>query len=133
MAGTFAGKGIWQAGLRQKEFKVEKLTEQQCEVCRIGAPLATAEEIAGFKPQIPEWQVVTVDGVQRLSRTFIWRNFAEALAFTNRVGTLAEAEGHHPLLITEWGKVTVQWWTHKIKGLHRNDLIMAAKTDALME
>jgi 4a-hydroxytetrahydrobiopterin dehydratase len=68
-----------------------------------------------------------------LSRTFIWRNFAEALAFTNRVGTLAEAEGHHPLLITEWGKVTVQWWTHKIKGLHRNDLIMAAKTDALME
>lgn len=112
---------------------MEKLTEQQCEVCRIGAPVATAEEIAGFMPQIPEWQVITVDGVQRLTRTFIWRNFAEALAFSNRVGTLAEAEGHHPLLITEWGKVTVQWWTHKIKGLHRNDLIMAAKTDALLE
>jgi 4a-hydroxytetrahydrobiopterin dehydratase len=76
--------------------------------------------------------VVTVDGVQRLSRTFVWPNFAEALAFTDRVGALAEAEGHHPLLITEWGKVTVQWWTHKIKGLHRNDLIMAAKTDALL-
>lgn len=133
MGGPLAGKRIRRAGHRQKESKVEKLTEQQCEVCRIGAPLATAEEIAGFKPQIPEWQVITVDGVQRLSRTFIWGNFAEALAFTNRIGTLAEAEGHHPRLITEWGKVTVQWWTHKIKGLHRNDLIMAAKTDALRE
>jgi 4a-hydroxytetrahydrobiopterin dehydratase len=66
-----------------------------------------------------------------LSRSFTFRNFAEALAFTNRVGALAEAEGHHPALFTEWGKVTVQWWTHKLKGLHRNDLIMAAKTDAL--
>ena len=57
--------------------------------------------------------------------------FAAALAFTNRVGALAEAEGHHPALLTEWGHVTVTWWTHKIRGLHRNDFIMAAKTDAL--
>jgi len=56
---------------------------------------------------------------------------ADALAFTNRVGALAEAEGHHPALLTEWGRVTVTWWTHKIRGLHRNDFIMAAKTDAL--
>jgi 4a-hydroxytetrahydrobiopterin dehydratase len=111
---------------------MEKLSEQKCEVCRVGAPLATEEEIANFRPQIPDWQIRTVDGIKRLSRTYRFRNFAEALKFTNRVGELAEAEGHHPAIVTEWGKVTVQWWTHKIKGLHRNDLIMAAKTDALL-
>jgi 4a-hydroxytetrahydrobiopterin dehydratase len=111
---------------------MEKLSEQKCEVCRVGAPLATEEEIANFRPQIPDWQIRTVDGIKRLSRTYRFRNFDEALKFTNRVGELAEAEGHHPAIVTEWGKVTVQWWTHKIKGLHRNDLIMAAKTDALL-
>ena len=57
------------------------------------------------------------------------KNFREALAFTNQVGEIAEAQGHHPGLLTEWGKVTVTWWTHKINGLHKNDFIMAAKTD----
>ena len=60
-------------------------------------------------------------------------NFVDALAFTNRVGQIAEEEDHHPALLTEWGKVTVSWWTHKIRGLHRNDLIMGAKTDELYE
>jgi pterin-4a-carbinolamine dehydratase len=64
-------------------------------------------------------------------RAFEFPSFADALAFTNRVGALAEKEGHHPALLTEWGRVTVTWWTHKIRGLHRNDFIMAAKTDAL--
>ncbi len=112
---------------------MEKLSEQKCEVCRTGAPRATSEEIARFRPQIPDWEIVTVCGIELLSRSFTFRNFAEALAFTNKVGALAEAEGHHPAIFTEWGKVTVQWWTHKINGLHRNDLIMAAKTDTLME
>ncbi|TPW09733.1 MAG: pterin-4-alpha-carbinolamine dehydratase [Halothiobacillaceae bacterium] len=67
-----------------------------------------------------------------LSRTFIFPNFVEALAFTHKVGQLAEHEGHHPALLTEWGKVTVTWWTHKIKGLHVNDFVMAAKTDQLI-
>ena len=67
----------------------------------------------------------------RLVRTFTLPNFRAALAFTQRVGELAEEEGHHPAILTEWGKVTVSWWTHKIKGLHKNDFIMAAKTDAL--
>jgi 4a-hydroxytetrahydrobiopterin dehydratase len=75
--------------------------------------------------------VVEHDGIARLERAFGFPTFADALAFTNRVGTLAEAEGHHPALLTEWGRVTVTWWTHKIRGLHRNDFIMAAKTDAL--
>ena len=111
---------------------MEKLTEQQCQVCRVGAPLATTDEIAQFHPQIAEWEIITTESVERISRTFKFANFIEALEFTNQVGELAEAEGHHPAIITEWGKVTVQWWTHKIKGLHRNDLIMAAKTDALL-
>ncbi|MEP0825876.1 MAG: 4a-hydroxytetrahydrobiopterin dehydratase, partial [Nitrososphaera sp.] len=65
-------------------------------------------------------------------KSFAFKDFAEALAFTNRVGAIAEQEGHHPDILTEWGKVTVSWWTHKIKGLHKNDFIMAAKTDALL-
>jgi 4a-hydroxytetrahydrobiopterin dehydratase len=82
-------------------------------------------------PSVPEWQVLEVDGIPRLQRTFKFKNFVQALDFTNKVGELAEAEDHHPALLTEWGKVTVAWWTHKIKGLHRNDFIMAAKTDSI--
>jgi len=88
-------------------------------------------EIAGLKPEVPDWTVVEKDGIPRLERQFKLKNFAQALEFTNRVGEIAEAEDHHPALLTEWGRVTVTWWTHKIKGLHRNDFIMAAKTDDL--
>ena len=91
----------------------------------------TDEEIAELKSQIPDWQIVERDGIRRLERVFRLKNFAQALEFTNRVGALAEAEGHHPALLTQWGSVTVTWWTHKIRGLHRNDFIMAAKTDRL--
>ena len=89
----------------------------------------TPEEIAALHPQVAEWDLVEVDGVSRLRRDFEFPDFAAALAFTNLVGALAEAEGHHPALLTEWGRVTVSWWTHKIRGLHRNDFVMAAKTD----
>ena len=84
-----------------------------------------------MKPQIPDWQIVERDGIRRLERVFRLKDFAQALAFTNKVGAIAEAEGHHPALLTQWGSVTVTWWTHKIRGLHRNDFIMAAKTDRL--
>jgi 4a-hydroxytetrahydrobiopterin dehydratase len=72
------------------------------------------------------------DGIQRLERVFTTKDFVEALSFTNRIGALAEDEGHHPAILTEWGRVTVTLWTHKIHGLHRNDFIMAAKIDALL-
>ena len=81
--------------------------------------------------QLPAWSVDAGTGVDRLQRVFTFKNFADALAFTNRVGAVAEANDHHPLIITEWGRVTVQWWTHAIKGLHINDFILAAKTDEL--
>jgi 4a-hydroxytetrahydrobiopterin dehydratase len=110
---------------------VERLTEQKCVACRRDAPTATDEEIAELHPQIPDWDLVELDGIKRLQRVFPADDFAEALAFTSQIGELAEEEGHHPALLTEWGKTTVTWWTHKIKGLHRNDFIMAAKTDEL--
>jgi len=112
---------------------VDKLYTDKCEACRQGAPTVTAEEIRLLMPQIPEWRIIEQEGIQRLVRCFTFRNFVEALAFTNKVGEIAEAEGHHPDLLTEWGKVTVTWWSHKIKGLHRNDFIMAAKSDRLYE
>ena len=110
----------------------KNLADQKCEACRVGAPLATAAEIAEFMPKIPGWGIIEADGIKRLTRTFNFADFREALRFTNAVGAIAEEEGHHPAVLTEWGRVTVTWWTHKIRGLHVNDFIMAAKTDALI-
>jgi len=108
-----------------------QLTRMRCEACRRDSPRVTAQEEAEFAPQVPHWTRREVDGVARLERTFRFPDFAAALDFTNLVGALAEAEDHHPAILTEWGRVTVGWWTHKIGGLHRNDYIMAAKTDEL--
>ena len=108
------------------------LSQLKCVACRGGEPSLTKAQIIEFQPQVPEWQIREVDGVKRLERVFKLKNFVEALAFTNKIGTIAEEESHHPLIVTEWGRVTVQWWTHKIKGLHQNDFIMAAKTDELI-
>lgn len=110
---------------------MDALKQQKCVACRADSPRVTEAEIAEFKPQIPDWQMVEREGIPRLERVYKFPNFAEALAFTQKVGALAEEEDHHPALLTEWGRVTVTWFTHKIKGLHRNDFIMAAKTDSL--
>ena len=107
------------------------LTGMKCVACRRDAPKVTEAEIAEYQPQVSDWELIERDEIKRLERIFQFDGFAQALVFTNRVGELAEEEGHHPALLTEWGKVTVTWWTHKIRGLHRNDFIMAAKTDAL--
>ncbi len=108
---------------------METLSQLKCTACRRGEPTVTDAEIAELHPQVPAWEIVERDGIRRLERVFTFDNFVRALGFTNTVGELAEAEGHHPALLTEWGRVTVTWWTHKIRGLHRNDFIMAAKTD----
>lgn len=111
---------------------MSELHQLKCAACRTGQPTLSESEIAEMQPQVPEWRVIRAKDIPRLERVFKFKDFAEALDFTNRVGALAEEEGHHPLIITEWGRVTVQWWTHKIGGLHRNDFIMAAKTDRLL-
>ena len=108
------------------------LSQQICSACQVGAPLATQEQIEQFMPQLPEWKIIEVDGVKQLQRVYTFKNFVEAIAFSNKVGEIAELEGHHPAILTEWGRVTVSWWSHKIKGVHVNDFIMAVRTDALL-
>ncbi len=110
---------------------VTALTRERCTACRPDSPAVSAAELPALLREIPAWRVVEREGVRRLERLFTFPDFAAALAFSNRVGAAAEAEGHHPALLTEWGRVTVTWWTHAIGGLHRNDFIMAARTDAL--
>ena len=107
------------------------LAAGKCIACRRGDPALSEHEISDLLPQIPDWQINEIDGVKRLQRIFKLKNFLEALEFTNRIGGIAEEEDHHPLISTEWGKVTVQWWTHVVGGLHKNDFIMAAKTEIL--
>ena len=112
---------------------MDKLTQEKCVACRGDAPKLTDSEIAQLKSEALEWQVVTEEAIPRLKRVFSFKNFAAALAFTQKIGELSESEGHHPAILTEWGRVTISWWTHKIRGLHRNDFIMAAKTDVFFE
>ena len=102
-----------------------------CQACRAGAPLVSQDEIATYMSQLTGWEIVVADGINHLEKTYKFKNFDHSLQFTNMVGAIAEAEKHHPAILTEWGKVTVTWWTHKIAGLHANDFIMAAKTDGI--
>lgn len=108
-----------------------ELTQQGCEACRPDAPKVTPEEQESLLAELDGWGIVDKKGVLQLLKVYDFDNFEQALTFTNAVGQLAEAAGHHPALLTEWGRVTVRWWTHKIRGLHKNDFIMAAKTDHL--
>ena len=111
---------------------MDALTKEKCTACRRDSPRVTEAEMLELKPQIPEWTLLEREGIERLERVYRFANFAEALGFTNRVGALAEEESHHPAILTEWGRVTVTLWTHKIRGLHRNDFILAAKVDSLL-
>ena len=108
-----------------------ELTGATCVPCRSGAPALTAAEILELLPRVPEWRVEESAGIQRLRREFAFPDFRSAMAFAVAVGELAEREGHHPDLHVAWGKVGVETWTHKIRGLHLNDFILAAKTDAI--
>lgn len=110
---------------------MSSLVQLKCSACRGDEPPLAGEEIEDLVLQVPEWKLVERDGIKRLERTFKFRNFADALVFVNQVGQIAEEEGHHPVIELTWGRVTVTWYTHKIKGLHQNDFIMAAKTDEL--
>lgn len=107
----------------------DELAGKTCIPCRGGVPPLTAAEAENFRKQTPKWEVT--DGATWLRRAFKFRNFAEALDFVNRVGALAEAESHHPDIALGWGYADVSLQTHKIKGLHENDFIMAAKIDRL--
>jgi len=110
---------------------MKKLSTQVCEACRADAPLLTQEEILSLMPEVEGWQITVEDDLQKLTRVFKTKNYRQSLSFTNDVAALAEEANHHPLLVLEYASVTVEWWSHKIKGLHKNDFIMAAKTSEL--
>ena len=105
------------------------LVQKSCVPCRGGVPPLGLAEAENLRRQVPSWELS--EGALRIERTFRFKNFRESLAFVNGVGELAESEGHHPDVCFGWGYATVTLFTHKIKGLHENDFIMAAKIDRL--
>lgn len=108
----------------------ESLVEKSCVPCQGGIPPLDPAEAERLAAQIPGWSLL--DGGRRLERSYRFGDFAETLAFVNALGALAESEFHHPDICFGWGSCTVNWQTKKISGLHENDFIMAAKTDALI-
>ena len=112
---------------------MENLTSQKCEACQADAPKVTDDELVEFIKEIPDWELITEDSISKLRRNFSFKDYIQAVEFSNKVAELAEEEDHHPAILLEWGKVQVTWWTHKILGLHKNDFIAAAKTDRLLE
>ena len=112
---------------------MELLVGLKCVACRADSPRVTEEEIARYQPQIADWQLIEHEGMPKLQRIFSCSPYTKALKFTQMVGELADAEDHHPAILTEYNKVTVTWWTYAIDGLHRNDFIAAAKTDQLYQ
>jgi 4a-hydroxytetrahydrobiopterin dehydratase len=107
------------------------LTSEHCVACHKDAPPVPADERPELAKQIPDWELIEVKGEPRLRRTYSFKDYESSLAFTQKIGELAMAEDHHPSILTTWGKVTVTWWTHAIHNLHRNDYIMAARSDEI--
>jgi 4a-hydroxytetrahydrobiopterin dehydratase len=108
-----------------------KLVNESCTACNRDAVPVSAAETAELLPQLPGWTVVERDGARQLEKTYRFRDFCAALDFANAVGELAEGANHHPTLEISWGQTRIHWWTHTLNGLHRNDFVMAAKTDYL--
>jgi 4a-hydroxytetrahydrobiopterin dehydratase len=107
------------------------LVTKVCTPCRGGIPPLTPDEVTAFGKHVPDWSVR--HEARRIERTYTFKNFAEAFTFVGKVAELAEAEGHHPDISFGWGYATVSLQTKKIKGLHENDFIMAAKLDNMAE
>jgi len=109
---------------------VEQLSEKRCIPCQTGTPPLQGEEIKAYLNELSkEWQVIDLHHIERVFR---FKNFREALDFTNKVGQIAEEEGHHPDIYLSWGKVKVMTFTHKVGGLTENDFILAAKIDKIV-
>src|SRR5258707_11689147 len=104
------------------------LASKQCVPCRGGVPALKGAELAALEKQVAGWKAVNE---HHLEKTYTFPDFAKALAFVNRVGAVAEAQGHHPDIFLAWGKVGITTWTHKIDGLTESDFILAAKCDQL--
>jgi 4a-hydroxytetrahydrobiopterin dehydratase len=107
--------------------------KQNCVPVSSAADALDDKQIAELHEAVSEWGVVEEGGVRHLRRHFEFDDFAQALMFVQYIGERAEAQQHHPRMVLEWGQVTVDWWTHRVDGLHMNDFIMAFKTDSIYE
>ena len=116
------------------EYKLPNdLVTSSCEACRADSPVLEDNEIQELLSQIPSWRVFEEDEIKKIICSFVFLNYDDSRNFLNQVADLAEEEDHHPEITLEWGKVTVSWWSHKIKGLHKNDFICASKTDSVFK
>ena len=107
------------------------LTESKCEACTIDAPLVSDNEATQLLKELDYWKIEQRDGTKQLVKEYKFSNYEDSVNFCKKVADLAESEDHHPKIILEYGCVEVSWWSHKIKGLHKNDFICAAKTDQI--
>ena len=110
---------------------MKNLSQRKCAACRVGSPSVTDSEVKEFFNNFDGWELIKDKGVRKIQKSFPFPDFEKALDFTAQIGFLAEDQGHHPSIRLDWGRVSVTWWTHKIKDLHMNDFIMASKTDDL--
>ena len=112
---------------------MKELAQLHCSPVTGNTLRLTKRNVSQLITKLSGWETYTKKGELRLEKSFQFKDFRQALTFTNRIAQLANEEDHHPAILTEWGQVTVTWWTHKIKGLHQNDFIMAAKTEQAYE
>ena len=105
-----------------------ELSKKTCSACEIGAPLVPHDQQIDLLKDLDGW-VIDDSDISKLIKEFQFKNYEQSISFTNLIANLAEVEDHHPKITLEWGRVTLEWWSHKIKGLHMNDFICAAKSD----
>ncbi|QXO15466.1 MULTISPECIES: 4a-hydroxytetrahydrobiopterin dehydratase [Vibrio] len=108
------------------------LEELRCEACGADAIALNAAEQQTLLRELDDWSLMLRAGIPQLEKIYRFKNFKQAWAFADQIAQLAEEQFHHPAILLEWGQVTVTWWSHSIKGLHKNDFICAAKCDALV-
>jgi 4a-hydroxytetrahydrobiopterin dehydratase len=114
--------------MQMENSMTEQLADKKCVPCRGGVPPLKGKELEVLHKIVPQWSVVNQ---HHITREFTFADFKQALEFVNRVGALAEEQGHHPDILLAWGKAGIKLWTHKIDGLTESDFIMAAKIDRL--
>jgi 4a-hydroxytetrahydrobiopterin dehydratase len=108
-----------------------ELAKLHCTPISADTPRLSEADISQYLSRLPDWRITMMEGEARLEKTYKFKDFKAAMEFTDKIARVADDEDHHPALLTEWGKATVTWWTHRIRGLHQNDFIMAAKTENL--
>ncbi|NQY65983.1 MAG: 4a-hydroxytetrahydrobiopterin dehydratase [Alteromonadaceae bacterium] len=110
---------------------MDQLSKLKCQACDASAKLLSQDEIESLLSQVQGWEIIVDSGIKKLKCDFATKNYVKSVAFTNVIAEMAETINHHPQIILEYASVTVIWWSHNIKGLHKNDFIMAAKTSEL--